>query len=973
MECNSPSKRISPFRFSCVGIVIISLLLILVFPLTGFAQFYEYGQDRGTIRWNQFSTEHFRLIYPVGLDSMAMDFADKLEYFYPHQAAVMEHGHKKMPVVLHNESSFSNGVFVWAPRRLEVFTNPDPNGYPQDWMTQLALHEGRHALQVSKLNQGFSRFLSFIAGEQAVGAITGFLPLWYLEGDAVDAETRFSYTGRGRLPSFEMGMKAQLLEGDKRYTFSKAMLGSYTDYVPNHYELGYLMVRHGRRTYGNSFWNHMVDHAARRPYLIAPTYFSMKSYGVNSKMELYHAALDQYQSHWEKTFEKRKVDSISNWSSTGNRYYTSYRFPQWINDTTVIALKSGPDQIPEFVLVDREGDEERVFRPGYMNSGRFSYGAGKIVWDEWVPDIRWSNRNYSVIRIFDLAQKEIKNLGTRTRYYAPVISGSGDKIAAIEQRTDHTFHLVILNEEGEMIHSAGAPDNLFMQHPSWMEQDSALVVTVNDRSGEYLYRYSLGKQEWTELFHAGYNDISLPVVHKSTIFFGSTFSGIDNIYQYDLKDESLYRITSSAFGAFESDIHEGKILYSDYHADGYRAVSKRLKPDQYIEISDPAKLAYSAEQLDAAPTAKEQEIIEESKYTPEGEYAPGPYRKILHSVNIHSWLPLYFDYMNPETALNPEELPVSPGITILSQNLLSTVTGMAAYEYRNNMHFLHTGARLKGRYPVFDMGLRYGGIQQVYKMNSSDTIPVRPNRLSFVTNAYVPLRLNTGKFITYLQPLLSHTYTSDLFPNADRSAYESGIHRLMYRLYFSSYLRMGKMDVLPRLGVSARAGYRHAPFNRYNFGNQRIFGMTVYLPGLLKHQSVMLNLSTQKQEAERYLYTNDIELPRGYQDIVGLETKMAGIDYNFPIVYPDLSIEPLVYIKRIRGNLWGDYLQGKDILIQDPEPALDNRNYYSYGVDLLFDFHVLRFMFPFSMGARVAYLPQSGELKPEFLFTIDVN
>ncbi len=973
MECNSSSQRISSLRLSCVGIVIVSFLLISVFPTTGIAQFYEYGQDRGTIRWNQFSTEHFRLIFPVGFDSMAMDFADKLEYFYPYQAAVMEHGHKKMPVLLHNESSFSNGVFVWAPKRLEVFTNPNPNGYPQNWMTQLALHEGRHAMQVSKLDQGFTRFLSFIAGEQAVGAITGFLPLWYLEGDAVDAETRFSYTGRGRLPSFEMGMKAQLLEGDRRYTFSKAMLGSYADYVPNHYELGYLMVRYGRRTYGNSFWNDMVDHAARRPYLIAPTYFSMKRYGVKSKKELYHAALDQYQSHWEKTYEKRKVDSVTNWSSTGNRHYTSYRFPQWIDDTTVIALKSGPDQIPEFVLVDRAGDEQRVFRPGYMNSGRFSYGAGKIVWDEWVPDTRWSNRNFSVIRMYDLAQKEIKNLGTRTRYYAPVISGSGDRFAAIEQRLDHTFHLVILNEQGDIIHSAGAPDNLFIQHPSWMEQDSALVVTVNDQSGEYLYIYSLEKQEWTGQFHAGYNDISFPVVHKNAVLFSSTFSGIDNIYQYDLKDESLCRVTSAAFGAFNPDIHDGKVLYSDYHADGYRAVSRELNPNQCIKISDPAILSFPSEQLDAAPTAGEQKIIEGAKNIQEGEYSPKPYRKILHSVNIHSWLPLYFDYMNPETALNPGELPVSPGITILSQNLLSSVIGMAAYEYSSNMHFFHTAARLKGRYPVFDLAFRFGGLPQVYKINASDTIPVRPNRLSFVTNTYVPIRLNTGKFVTFLQPLVSYTYTSDLFPNENLSDYESGIQRFMYRLYVSSYLRMGRKDILPSLGMSARAGFRHTPFSSYNFGAQKFFGMTIYLPGLLKHQSLMLNLSTQKQEAVRYLYTNDINLPRGYQNIVGLETKMAGIDYNFPIIYPDLNIEPLLYIKRIRGNLWGDYLQGKDILIQNPGPALVNRNYYSYGADLLFDFHLLRFMFPFSMGARIAYLPQTGELKPEFLFTINVN
>jgi hypothetical protein len=576
--------------------------------------------------------------------------------------------------------------------------------------------------------------------------------------------------------------------------------------------------------------------------------------------------------------------------------------------------------------------------------------------------------------MFDLDQKKVSNLGARTRYYAPVISGNGQFIAAIEQRTDHSFHLVILNRAGEVIHSAPSLQNFFIQHPQWMEQDSALVVTLNDQSGEYLYRYSLEERNWAMMFHAGYHSISHPVVDKNMIYFSSTFSGIDNIYMYHPGEDSLYRLTNAAFGAFDPDIREGELLFSDYHAEGYRSVSSTLEKKASVEVEKFAEHPFvPEEQLDAAPKPREQDIVEGSFSIEGGNYTPQPYRKLLHSVNIHSWLPLWFDYMNPEAALNPEKLPVSPGITILSQNLLSTVTGTVGYEYREKMHFLHTGVKLKGRYPVVDMGLHYGGLPQVYKINPTDNPPVSPNRLSFVAQTYVPLRLNTGKYISYLQPLISYTYTSDLFPNENLSAYKTGHHRLMYSFFASSYLRMGRKDILPRLGFSARAGYRHAPFNGYNFGNQNFFDLRFYLPGLLKHQSLKLSLSTQKQEVERYLFANDIPLPRGYQDLFGLDMKRLSVDYGFPIVYPDLNIEPIVYIKRIRGNLWGDYLQGRDMLIDDPEPALADRNYYSYGVDVLFDLHLLRFMFPFSMGARIAYLPQTDTWKPEFLFTIDVN
>ncbi|MEX0987099.1 MAG: hypothetical protein WD052_06435 [Bacteroidales bacterium] len=971
MEYSSQRVNNRPGKDSPIFRNIIPLLVLAIFSMGLSGQFYEYGQDPATIRWNHFSSEHYQVIYPRGLDSLAMNFADNMEYYYPFQAEVLDHKHGKLPLVFHNESSFSNGVFVWAPKRLEVFTNPDPNGYAQDWMTQLALHEGRHAVQISKLNQGVGKTLSVIAGEQAVGLLSGLLPLWYLEGDAVDAETRFSYTGRGRLPSFEMGMKAILLEQEQRYNFSKAILGSYRDHVPNHYELGYLMVRFGRRTYGDSFWTDMEDFVARKPFLVVPSWFAMRKYGVKSKRELYQSTLDLYEDHWKGTFSKRDPVPVRNWSEPGQKHYTSYRFPQWIGDTLLIALKEGIDQIPEFVTIGLDGTEKRVFRPGFMNSGRFSYSSGLIVWDEWVPDIRWSNRNFSQIRVFNLEENRVRNLGSGTRYYSPAISKGGEHIVAIEQQTDYSFHLVILDMEGNLKHSVRAPGNQFIQHPHWMEEDSAIVVTLTGKSGKYLYKYSMDRETWSEIFNSGYEDISHPVVKDKQIFFSATFSGIDNIYRFNLENQQLYRVSSAHFGAFEPGINpgSGSLSYADYHADGYRAVTQTVEEEYMVEIPEGE---YAAEQLDSDPTPGERTIIDGAAHTVPGTYTPKPYRKLFHAVNIHSWLPLYFDYMNPEAALNPEDLPVSLGATLLTQNLLSTITGMVGYEYRDKMHFLHSGVILKGRIPVIDLGLNVGGLPLVHKIDAADNVPVNPDRFTFTSTCYIPLRLNTGKYITRLQPLIGYSYSTDIFPNENRTGYETGLHRFVTRFNFSSYLRMGRKDILPRLGITAFATYRNAPFNAFNFGSLSIAGGAIYLPGLLKHQTIRLRHVVQVQHPERYLFNNDISLPRGMVDILGLEMKLYSADYSFPVAYPDFNIGPVIYITRIRGNLWADYLAGRDILIREPQQELTDKNYYSVGADILADLHFLRIFFPVSIGGRLAWLPQTGEWKPEFLFTVDL-
>ncbi|HKK61335.1 MAG TPA: hypothetical protein VJ951_02175 [Bacteroidales bacterium] len=947
--------------------------VVLLFPLTLFGQFYEYGQDAVSIKWSSFDSENYQIIYPVGLDSLAMDFTDKLEYFYPFHSRVLKWEHKKIPVVIHNESSFSNGVFVWAPRRLEVFTNPDPTGHPQNWMTKLALHEGRHAFQVSKLEQGITRGLSFIAGEQAVGAITGFLPMWYLEGDAVDAETRFSYTGRGRLPEFEMGIRAIMLERGNPYSYSKAILGSYKDYVPNHYELGYLLVRHGRRNYGDKFWQDFQQSVARKPYVIDPTWFSMRNYGIRSKRDYYKQALKEYTQHWKKIDSLRLGDNAELFTHQDHKHYISYHFPQYYEAGKVIALKKGLDQIPEFVIIDSLGSEQRIFRPGLLNTGRFSYRNGKIVWDEWAPDIRWSNRNFSEICLYDLNSGKSKRLKSRTRYYAPAFSHKGNRIAAIEQQTDNRFFLVILNLSGEVIEQVSAPDNQYIQQPAWMENDSSLVMTVSNVNGEYIYSYNIETGSWNKLFYNQHNDISWPQVIGDSIYFSATNTGINNIFRLELSSKNLTRLTDSRFGAFEPSLMPGlqeKVLFSSYSWRGYNVSVVDLDkiPDR-LSVNVPDSLR----QLDFSSTKEEKEIIKGSFDLEPKSYEPKPYRKWTNLINIHSWLPLYFNYLNPESAITPERIDVNPGLTLLSQNLLSTAVGVLGYEYSEKMHFFHTGLRLKGRVPVFEIDFTYGGLPFVHANSQNEQLQVSPDRRNFSLYSYIPLRLNTGKYITIVQPQFRYQYSSDIFPNANNTGYQSGVHRTLYRLYAGSYLMKGRRDILPRLGVTGFASVYYTPFDKVNLGSLSYSGITCYLPGVLKHQTLKLSLTSQIQEPLKYYMSNNINMPRGIEPFSAMKLSKYSADYVFPMAYPDLNIAHLLYVKRIQGAVWADYMVGKDVLINSPDRYVTDRSFFSYGADLLFDFHFLRFFFPFSAGVRTSYIPEQSEFRPEMLFSIDIN
>ena len=227
-------------------------ILIIIFGFQVKGQFYNSGQDRGSIKWMQIKTDNFRIVYPDYADSIAQHYANTLIWAYENVTTDMHHQPKKIDVLIHTEASNSNGMVVWAPKRMEIFSTFPEDIYPQDWYEQLALHEYRHVIQIDKLNQGLTKILSYVFGQQIIGGILGlYLPLWFLEGDAVWAETEYSLSGRGRLNYFSDELKTQFLQ-DTIFSFDKATMGSYKDFVPNHYVLGYNFVNQVRSDFGDS-------------------------------------------------------------------------------------------------------------------------------------------------------------------------------------------------------------------------------------------------------------------------------------------------------------------------------------------------------------------------------------------------------------------------------------------------------------------------------------------------------------------------------------------------------------------------------------------------------------------------------------------------------------------------------------------------------------------------------------------------
>ncbi len=104
----------------------------------------------------------------------------------------------------------------------------------------------------------------------------------------------------------------------------------------------------------------------------------------------------------------------------------------------------------------------------------FSYSSGTIVWAETHPDIRWDNREYSVIKRMEISGGPVTQLTYRTRFTAPDLSPDGKTVVAVSTTPEMRCSLVFLDAlTGEVLMDVVPPESLILQRPQWSSTDSS--------------------------------------------------------------------------------------------------------------------------------------------------------------------------------------------------------------------------------------------------------------------------------------------------------------------------------------------------------------------------------------------------------------------------------------------------------------------------------------------------------------------
>lgn len=920
--------------------IVVSLVLyIILFLGTVKAQLPDVGQLPPSVHWYHLLTPHFDLIYASDFEKEAQRMANVLEYIYLKEQKTFPTHPKRIPIVLQNQGVIANGYVRLAPRMSEFFTTPPQEFETNDWLNTLALHELRHVFQFNSLEQKINHLPLSEMFTMALGLP---IPFWLFEGDAVVQETVLSNAGRGRLPSWELEFRTNLLSG-RDFSYSKHYLGSYKDIVPDYYRMGYYMVSKLRRDYGSGILGHFI----RQPigFLSA---FKKASGGVMPKM-YFDSTKKELVDLWSKQIQQLDKQNYEIILSADRTNKTSYFLPQKLASGAIVALQNSFNKTPQLVLLNPNARTKLLCRIGYQEQAYFSASQQLLVWDEYRVHPRYTRRNYSVICSYDVEKGIRKQLTHKSRFFAPSLSADAHIIVAVEISRDNTFSLVELDAiTGKLLKRYPNPNNWMLQTPRFSSSMQEIVATVVTSKGKSLISLSRTRGDSQLLLPFENQQISQPISLKNGhIVYKAHYNGIDNLYDLDVQQNNIRQLSNSPFGAFSPyyDEKSDSLFFNTYGADGY-GISKMkystLDKKDIRQISN-TFIHYTA------PLIKQEfngNVLDDS--IPSLHYLNARYKEFNHLLNFHSIMPSYDVNLDNSNYYNI-------GGQLVSNNILNT-TSLSGYLHQNNVsQKMDAGGSISYKRYLPILGINYDNLSRIGKFSGID-YTVRTHNLS--TQVYIPItiyRFNTTySGLVGVSQNYDYTYDIESANNVLRLTGNRGNFRgTLYTVSVKGLSRMAKQNLYPKFGASLYASYQHYPFST-KIDEILAIQSTFYLPGVLNNHGVSVSFNYQHGTG-RYVNYQRIPYVWGYAYFNRTKARVNNtllLTYTFPIAYPDWNLDSYMllntYIKRFRATLFMGFENIETKSEVSPE---------AYGINLMLDLHLLRFITPLSLGCQFVASP----------------
>lgn len=894
------------------------LLLLLGTALVSHAQIFS-AHSPG-LHWSKLTSEEVNILFPKELKQKAEQVYQQIKRFYDTDSS-LGLNRFKLNLVLQNQTVLSNGYVGIGPFISEFFLTPPFDSYvlgSVDWTEALTIHEYRHVLQAMNSRKGIAQWLYWILGEEAWGAAYGLaVPDWFLEGDAVAAETRNTLGGRGRMPSFAAEYRA-LFQSNIQWPYIKTRNGSLKDIVPNEYTTGFTMVNYINEHFKADTWGKVFDDAIRYKGLFYPFARALYRHTGLTPKSLYHQAIAVYDT------PQAASDSTQRYRSHSSQKVINHMGPNRLKDGDIVCLETGFDRLPRLVRLNQEKTVQTYSTMGITTDEDFGFNEPLITWTEMTLDPRWELKNYSDIFTYNVHTLEKKRLTNQQKFLYSSPSNDGSKIIGVEYLPGGQCNLVILDTLGTTLKTILMAQDQLATFATFENGDTTVLVAVRGSAVVSIERFFLSTGSSTTITPPVAAIISnLTVNNHDTIFFSSDVSGRDNLFAFDPITKQVYQLTDDPVGIQQFSVYGNEILYNVQTAYGVKIKEMlidtiRFKSINYFTGSFP---------------------INTRRKLPEPQSGLFQFKHAglwSNPFRVYSW------------SLRPDE--GGNVLRVLGRNMLNTIQSSVAYQFLQDegSQTVSGSLALGFIYPVVSGSIGHTWNRRISNPNHPETDSIRWNETSYRIGTYIPLKWYHHNQIFQVQPVIQLGQYLPDYRTGDRFNYQrTTFLRTGFTLF--SYQRRALQHVSPRWMQEVNLFWNKALNHKATALELR---SEWHFPGWSRNHVIELNADYHRQlRTDPYRFPSNNEFISGYSAFTSDHSSRWRVAYHFPCFYPDRGINGLIYVKRVRARLFHEQMNSTIKRTSDKFQV----HYASSGLEGLVDGNALNVQ-PVSFGLRFSYL-----------------
>lgn len=832
----------------------VSFFLLLFVPMSAMAQFHPTIQ-RPSATWMELKTEHFRILYPEGHESTAIQTGKILESQVGSTTAFFGSSIENLPVVIDPYTHAGNGYVTVFPYRIEFNTAPVKGYYinPRSgtWLEAMLPHELVHAAHINAIPKySVPSFLSLFSPDAGRG-MHFTTPFGILEGLAVHHESSLEpgYSGRLNYPYFNLqyngwGVWSSILPAGATYPGDRHYIGGarFSDYLID--------------TYGEERVKNLVRSQAAWPFF---------GFGFQMKRTL---------GDWSWDIEKdyrAKTGGESAFSTHGEQISR----PLWLDDNRILTVRTGYRMPPGFYETDVTSGETTFRHEASLTEDSFyslSHDRSTVIFSRYRPHPRYEGQ----------AQLKSHTLDLETWRRADLIEGKH----RVVQTPDSLIGFDPVDQAKQWV----IPNPVF-----------ASIQAVIARKGGMQGLWLVYSKHEAMILGQG-PDISFPMASVLDanwsadglrLMLTSDYDHTLQVYEYDFENDSLFRVTNEPGGALEGSISPDGSHYA------YVSMHGDWSELNVVPRNDAAKTEIPREVWTQGYRQHPEPMRLGSETSTEG-WSVAPYRTATDWLRPRLWLPTFNR--------------ASGGVIFSSGDVLRRHAYDLYLGYGQNEIFYDAAYTFAGMYPSITLrtsktilGPDEGWNQPYYGYETS-------NRIEATFNRYLDgdARLSQAQ----VKPFLG--FRSERWQGGDWDGFEYDSWFVGLSTFYAHRLRQYVRDPQPTSGLFVYADADADLKNTVRFSEPvTLFDplraaravMYVYTP-------LSIRLEAEIYTQNRSYYAMDEALTNHFFASQVLDPAVntagaLGARYAFPLAHPDTKW-PLMpfYSERFYGVLFTKTVHG---------------------------------------------------------------